>query len=76
MSDSDRELVTDQELAVALSELQLAGRLEWRGDEECCLTKEGMIYAFDLLQKHGTTERVAMMMFSQDAMEIGRSHEE
>ena len=58
--EEERDLVSDQELAIGLTELHLEGLIEFRGDGEFLPTGKGIDYAYDLFDQHSPKEKLAL----------------
>ena len=62
MQDSNRELISDQEAAVGLSELHIEGLIQFREEDDVQLTDKGIDYAWDLFHEHSPKEMLALTL--------------
>ena len=61
MSKNRKQLLSDQQAAVALSELHLRGDVEFsESGEEWRLTSKGIDYAWEIWERFTETEKVAL----------------
>lgn len=63
MTMSNKPLLSESEQAIALAELELAGYLEYDGDEDFRLTTEGLVYGLKKLQSLEPKDRLAILLF-------------
>lgn len=63
MAEPITRLITDEEYAVALAELDLAGYITRTKEGKPRLNHEGLIYAFSRLLNMPAKERVTLIMF-------------
>jgi len=61
MAETEKEFLSNKEVLLALSECELEGLIQWRGDEEFKLTDKGIDYAWGLWQSHSPKEKIALL---------------
>ena len=60
--DEGRELISDQEAAVGLSELHIEGLIRFREEDDVQLTDKGIDFAWDLFHGHSPKEMLALTL--------------
>lgn len=73
MTEAKSFTTTDEEVAVALAELQVEGLIEYDDELRFRLTPKGLDYAEKLVYAHQPKERVAMFMYTAGADNIGEA---
>ncbi len=71
------ELMTDQQTAVGLAELELEGLINYRGEDAVELSNKGIDYAWALFHKHTPKDRLALtLLLERIRVAVGGLNEE
>lgn len=63
--NEDRTLITEEEFATGLADLQVRGLVEYRGEDEIRLTDSGLDRAFDTWFSMSPVDRIVMRLFME-----------
>lgn len=63
-------LLNDKMMGVALTELDLAGLIEWDDDENFRLTSKGISYAWAVAEKLSSKDRLALFALFDTLLQV------
>jgi len=74
--ETEKPLLSNEDMAVALSELHLEGLIEFRGDEAFKLTDKGLDYAFKMWEPIPPKDKVVLFYLLDLVEAIGELEKE